>query len=79
MTNLPLCLGFSVRRLPSVLTLRGCCSAAALRANNTSNASAGMFTEAIERHENEAVKEAAKFRRLSQADKKLLLQFLGSL
>ena len=43
------------------------------------DASAGTFTEAIERHQDEAGDEAAKFRRLSHADKKLLLLFLGSL
>jgi hypothetical protein len=68
-----------VWRLPSVLPLLASCSTAALCANNTRNASAGTFTEAIERHENEAAGEAAKFRRLGHADKQLLLQFLGSL
>jgi hypothetical protein len=39
----------------------------------------GTFTEAIKRHENEGVEEAARSRRLSHANKKLLLLFLGSL
>jgi CxxC motif-containing protein (DUF1111 family) len=43
------------------------------------DASAGTFTEAIERHEHEAADDSSNFRRLSPADKRLLLQFLGSL
>ena len=43
------------------------------------DASAGTFSEAIERHEHEAADEAFKFRQLGRADKHLLLQFLGSL
>jgi len=43
------------------------------------DASAGTFSEAIERHEHEAADEAFKFRQLGRADKRLLLQFLGSL
>ena len=76
MTNLPLCVGFCVQRLPSALPLVACSSTAALRANSTRDASGETLTEAIERHQEEATEEAAKFRRLSHADKKLLLQFL---
>jgi CxxC motif-containing protein (DUF1111 family) len=43
------------------------------------DASAATITEAIERHQDESAEEAARFRRLSHADKKLLMQFLGSL
>ena len=43
------------------------------------DASAGTFTEAIERHQDESAEEAAKSRRLGHVDKHLLLQFLGSL
>jgi hypothetical protein len=68
-----------VRRLPSVLPLRAYCSTAPLRTSNIRNASAGAFIQAIERHENEAAEEAARFRRLSHPDKKLTLQFLRSL
>ena len=43
------------------------------------DASAGTFSEAIERHEHEAADDAFNFRRLGPADKRLLLRFLGSL
>jgi len=43
------------------------------------DASAGTYAEAIERHEHEAADDAFNFRRLGPADKRLLLQFLGSL
>ncbi len=43
------------------------------------DASAGTYSEAIERHEHEAADDAFNFRRLGPADKRLLLQFLGSL
>ena len=43
------------------------------------DASAGTYSEAIERHEHEASDDAFNFRRLGPADKRLLLQFLGSL
>jgi CxxC motif-containing protein (DUF1111 family) len=43
------------------------------------DASAGTYAEAIERHDHEAADDAANFRRLGPADKRLLLQFLASL
>ncbi len=43
------------------------------------DASAGTFSEAIERHEHEAADDAFNFRRLGPTDKRLLLRFLGSL
>ena len=43
------------------------------------DASAGTYSEAIERHEHEAADDVYSFRRLGPADKRLLLQFLGSL
>jgi hypothetical protein len=78
-TNLPLCgEGFCVRRLEALLgpALLACSSTAALGANNVGDPSAGTFTEAIERHQDESAEEAVSFRRLSHADKKLLLLFL---
>jgi hypothetical protein len=79
-TNLPLCgEGFCVRSLPSVLPLLACCSTVVLGANNIGDVCAGTFTEAIERHQDELTEEAGRFRRLSHAEKRLLLLFLGSL
>jgi len=43
------------------------------------DASAGTYSEAIERHRDEAADDASSFGRLSPAHKQLLLQFLGSL
>jgi CxxC motif-containing protein (DUF1111 family) len=43
------------------------------------DASAGTYSEAIERHRDEAVDDASSFRRLSPAQKRLLYEFLGSL
>jgi CxxC motif-containing protein (DUF1111 family) len=43
------------------------------------DASAATFTEAIRRHQNEAADAALKFERLGQAQKGMLLVFLGSL
>jgi hypothetical protein len=68
-----------VRRLLSVLPQLVSCSIAGLCANNIRPVCAGTFIGAIERHQDESAEEAARFRRLSHADKKLLLQFLGSL
>jgi CxxC motif-containing protein (DUF1111 family) len=43
------------------------------------DASAGTFSEAVERHDHEAADESYKLKRVGPADKHLLLQFLGSL
>jgi hypothetical protein len=47
--------------------------------SNIRDVCAGAFNEVIERHQDESAEEAARFRRLGHADKKLLLQFLRSL
>jgi hypothetical protein len=42
------------------MSLLACCSTAALRANNIRNASAGTFTEAIERHQDETARRGSQ-------------------